>query len=94
MFWKPELDIVSSKSDNSDIVELNAFQMFASLIDIHLSEFSFCRNLEVFESHLGNLPFDIHHALKVSLSCRIFSELLFFNTVCVNDCAKYFVPTL
>ena len=24
-----------------------------------------CRNLEVFESHLGNLPFDIHHVLKV-----------------------------
>ena len=23
------------------------------------------RNLEVFESHLGNLPFDIHHVLKV-----------------------------
>ena len=22
-------------------------------------------NLEVFESHLGNLPFDIHHVLKV-----------------------------
>lgn len=90
MFWKLELDIVSSKSDNSDIVGLNTFQMFVSLIDIHLSEFSFCRNLEVFESHLGNLPFDIHHALKVLLSCTILL-LLSFNTVCVNDCAKYFV---
>ena len=25
-------------------------------------------NLEVFESHLGNLPFDIHHVLKVLCS--------------------------
>ena len=96
MFWKLELDIVSSKRhsrikiirfcqlgkysvnwpllrDSEDDVssispssELNRLQIFGSLIDIHLSQFSFCRNLEVFESHLGNLPFDIHHALKVN----------------------------
>ena len=83
---------MSPKSDNSDIVELNTFQIFVSLTEIHLSGCSFCRNLEVFESHLGNLPFDIHHALKVNTlahksSCFYFlilfvSAMIVLNILC------------
>ena len=84
MFWKL-LDVVSTKSDNSDIIELNTFQIFVSLIDINMciSELSFCRNLEVFESHLGNLPFDIHHALKVNAQSHFYFILMLFVSMFV-----------
>ena len=66
-----ELWIVDFRSDLTRVCFLVADQKISGLrgqeiMNIHqCSKYTFCSNLEVFESHLGNLPFDIHHALKV-----------------------------
>jgi len=47
------------------------------------------RNLEVFESHLGNLPFDIHHVLK-SRTIREFDERFTSPTFGYRDYEEYY----
>jgi len=47
------------------------------------------RNLEVFESHLGNLPFDIHHALK-SRTIREFDDRFTSPTFGYRNYEEYY----
>ena len=46
------------------------------------------RNLEVFESHLGNLPFDIHHVLKVRIFLQIIWTMLLFLATSICQCVN------
>ncbi len=67
--WPEVRELQTFISDMARVCILGADQTslwrWYSSIYIILIYFFFS-NLEVFESHLGSLPFDIHHALKVN----------------------------
>jgi len=59
--WKFNLLISSSskKFEKKENIQWSKFPLFYIFV-------TYYRNLEVFERHLGTLPFDIHHVLKVN----------------------------